>query len=86
MINKRGKILIDSKAYRNDIENMSKALAEIGFVPFRVEHLAMQDEFELLGYSTAFEPLEYSRALPEYTLVIELDDDGNYTRASVFAV
>lgn len=86
MKDRRGKILITGKVYSEQLENVSMALAEIGFVPFRVKQLAMEDLFELKGCSNAFRRLDGVEVLPEYMLVIEVDDDGNYERANVSAV
>lgn len=86
MENRRGKILISGRCYYDELENVSKALACIGFVPFRVEHFAMTDEFELVGCSPEFEPVDQAMRVPEYRLNIERDGYGNYERASVSAV
>lgn len=80
---KRGKILIPGSYYDKQLEDVSKALACIGFVPFRVEHLAMPDEFELVGCSPCFDRIEVGLCLPEYELNIERHEDGSYKRALV---
>lgn len=69
--------------YRGDcLHHTSMALAEIGFVPFRVEHMAMADEFELIGCAVAFKEIQPNQAIPQYDLVIQTRE-GEYESAHV---
>lgn len=86
MKNRKGKFIIDGKLYDDEAENVQKALSCIGFLPYRVEYLALEDKFELIGCAVDFNDLKEGLLIPEYILTIEVDDDGIFQSASALAL
>lgn len=82
---KRGRLLISGHCYKTDPETVQKALSGIGFLPFRVEHLAMEDTFELLGCANDFESLSEGQVAQDYMLEIKFGNDGKYESASAIS-
>ena len=54
-------------------------LAEIKFVPFRVEYLMEFDAFEYIGLSPLFREIPIGRQSPEYRIEVTTCDDGSVT-------
>lgn len=65
---RRGTLYIPSTHMRNHTSAVQHLLKEIGFVPVRVEHLYMSDQFEMAGYADAFEKVPAGNVTPEYTV------------------
>jgi len=76
-------MLIIATRCLNDLAIIGKALASIEFVPVRVEQMFMRDCLQMVGFSKDFDKIEPGQIMPEYTLVIRRDRDGQYKSAVV---
>ena len=85
MNKRRGKILVASCYYYRKPELLQKALAEIKFLPLRVEMLAIRDCFELYGCSPEFDELGEGMVIPEYYMTINTNDNGEFDSVHVQA-
>lgn len=71
-----GRVFVLTSMYYHHGENIANTLAQIKFLPLRVEHRADMDAFELSGISNAFDEIGYGDAVPMYELQIRNTDDG----------
>lgn len=85
MLDNRGAFKIPAELYYKEPEILQQAFADIGFLPYRVEMMAMLDKFELQGCSKEFRKIAAGEHLPEYILEITKNDDDEYESAKVLS-
>lgn len=49
----------------------ARVLAQLGFVPMRVEHLAYTKRYLYIGLSFMFNPITMGNPIPEYDVIID---------------
>ena len=70
-----GKFFLTTKTGTGAIA--AEIFAGLGFVPYRVEYLAMLDKFEYIGESHLFEPIAKGEIAPEYEITVSESEDPN---------
>ena len=76
MKNNRGGIIWVSKALIEDsVEAVSLVFSQMKFVPVRAEFLFHRDSIEYTGFSPMFEEIQEGYKWPEYTIILQQDED-----------
>lgn len=86
MENRFGRFSVNTHIVEDHTEEFADILAEMQFVPMKVERHYSNYSFEYIGYSPMFAKIEPGMVCPDYELVLERDDDGNVRLMSVDVV
>ena len=76
MKNRKGIIKITRIIYEETPQIAVDVLADIGFLPYRVEFFALDELFELKGTSNKFDELQAGELIPEYVVSMNFGDEG----------
>lgn len=81
-----GRFNVDTHIVEDHPEEFAGVLAQMSFVPMKVERTYSNWSFEYIGWSPMFAEVEQGMMCPDYKLVLEKDDEGNVLLKSVDVV
>ena len=74
-----GKFTVTQEVVENNPEEWARTLAEMQFVPLRVERMYSNYGFEYIGYSPLFDEVEEGMIPPEYRINLTRTDTRSLT-------
>ena len=81
-----GRFTVTTHLIEDHPEEFSAILAQMQFIPMKVERLYSNYGFEYIGYSPMFEEIAEGMICPEYEMVLEKDENGDVRLKSVEVV
>ena len=77
-----GRFKVDAKLLEDHCDELAEVLAMMRFIPCRCELIWASAQFEMVGLSPLFKPVDFGRITPEYTITCH-NEDGKLAKVTV---